>query len=119
MSSVSVYNELLCRRPDLVARLFEPFLLDVRNEDASGALRHVPVPPCRFAAGRLRTFYHSDYFRSVIRHDDVPEFTDEEKELLDLYEGIANDSALYIDMNLEHGDIQWVSNHSILYEPIQ
>ena len=25
----------------------------------------MPVPPCRFADGRLRTFYHSDYFRSA------------------------------------------------------
>jgi hypothetical protein len=32
-SSVSVYNELLRRRPDLVDRLYEPFLLDVRDEE--------------------------------------------------------------------------------------
>jgi hypothetical protein len=115
VSSVSVYNELVRRRPDLCARLFEPFLVDLRNEDASGTLHHVPVPPCRFADGRLRTFYHSDYFRSVVRHDDVPEFSDEERELLDLYEEIANDPAWYLDMELEPGDIQLVSNHTVLH----
>jgi alpha-ketoglutarate-dependent taurine dioxygenase len=73
------------------------------------------VPPCRFADGRLRTFYHSDYFRSVVRHDDVPEFSDEERELLDLYEEIANDPAWYLDMELEPGDIQLVSNHTVLH----
>ena len=31
-SSVSVYNELLSRRPDLAPRLFEPFMLDTRDE---------------------------------------------------------------------------------------
>jgi hypothetical protein len=77
VSSTAVYNELLLRRPDLIARLYEPFLLDVRGEDGAGGMRYVPVAPCRYAAGRLRTFYHSDYFRSVVRHDDVAPLTDE------------------------------------------
>jgi hypothetical protein len=115
VSSVSVHNELLRRRPELVPRLYEPFRLDVRNDDRSGALRHLPVPPCRFAGGRLLTFYHSDYFRSAVRHPDVPPFSPEEKELLDLYEEIAASSDLYLDMDLEPGDIQWLSNHSILH----
>ncbi len=115
VSSVAVFDELMRRRPDLVARLFEPFQLDIRNEDASGALRHIPIPPCRYAAGRLRTFYHSDYFRSAVRHDDVPDFTPEERELVDLYEEIAGDPSFYLDMELAPGDIQWLSNHSILH----
>jgi hypothetical protein len=115
VSSVSVYNELLTRRPDLVDRLFEPFLLDIRNEDASKRLRYVPVAPCRFASGRLRTFYHSDYFRSVLRHDDVAPFTEAERELLDLYEQIASSPELYLEMDLAPGDIQWLSNHTILH----
>jgi len=115
VSSVSVYNELLARRPDLAPRLYEPFLLDVRNEDSSGALRYLPIAPCRFDGGTLRTFYHSDYFRSVLRHDDVPRFTSEEQELLDTYEEIACDPEFYLDMELEPGDIQWLSNHSILH----
>jgi hypothetical protein len=115
VSSVSVFNELMRRREDLVPRLFEAFHLDVRNEDTSGTLRHIPIPPCRFADGRLRTFYHSDYFRSVVRHDDIGPFTDEEQELLDVYEEIANDPAIYLEMDLARGDIQWLSNHSILH----
>ena len=115
VSSVSVYDELVRQRPDLAARLYEPFLLDIRNEDRSGALRHLPIPPCRFSAGRLQTFYHSDYFRSVVRHEDVRAFSDEEQTLLDLYEEIARDPALYLDMDLAPGDIQWLSNHTILH----
>jgi hypothetical protein len=115
VSSVAVYDELVRRRPDLVERLYEPFLLDVRNEDASGRLRHLPIPPCRYASGRLRTFYHSDYFRSVVRHSDVPAFTDAERELLDLYEEIASQPDFYLDMQFAPGDIQWLSNHTILH----
>jgi hypothetical protein len=115
VSSVAVHDELLRRRPELASRLYEPFLLDVRNEDASGAIRYLPIPPCRHAGGRLRTFYHSDYFRSVVRHDDVPAFTELERDLLDVYEEIAASPELYLDMQLAPGDIQWLSNHSILH----
>ena len=48
VSSVTVYNELLAQRPDLVERLYEPFSVDVRNEDESGEIRHIPIPPCRY-----------------------------------------------------------------------
>ena len=115
VSSVSVYNELLARRPDLVDRLYEPFLLDGRDEGRDGKARVIPVPPCRHANGVLRTFYHSDYFRSVQRHDDVPPFTQEEQELLDLYEEIAASPALRLDMQFEPGDVQLVSNHFVLH----
>lgn len=113
VSSVTVYNELLRRRPDLVDRLYEPFNLDTRDEGNS--LRYVPIPPCRYANGVLRTFYHSDYFRSVVRHPDVPPFTAQEQELLDLYEEIAASPDLYLDMQFEPGDIQLISNHFVLH----
>ena len=115
VSSVTVYNELLRRRPDLVDRLYEPFLLDTRDEQGDGRLPWIPVPPCRHAGGRLRTFYHSDYFRSVQRHAQAPRFTPTERELLDLYEAIADEPALYLDMEIHPGDIQLISNHTILH----
>jgi hypothetical protein len=115
VSSVTVFDTLLAEAPELAPRLFEPFRLDIRNEDSSGALRHIPVPPCRYADGHLRTFYHSDYFRSAQRHADVPPFTADEQRLLDLYEAIALRPALRLDMQLAAGDIQWLSNHTILH----
>jgi len=115
VSSVTVFNELARRRPDLVARLFEPMYLDRRNETKDGGPGWVPVFPCRFAGGKLRTFYHSDYFRSVTRHADVPPFTPEERELLDVYEAIAAEPALRLDMQFAPGDVQLVSNHVILH----
>jgi hypothetical protein len=115
VSSVSVYNELLAERPDLIDRLYEPFLLDTRDEQSEDRPPYVPVPPCRFAGGRLRTFYHSDYFRSVVRHAGVAPFTDQERALLDTYEKIAASPELYLDMYFEPGDIQLISNHVTLH----
>lgn len=113
-SSVTVFNEVLSRRPDLAARLFEPFAVDLRNETEGGATSF-QMPPCRYAEGRLRTFYHADYFRSALRHPDVPDLTEDEEALLDLYEAIANEEGIYFDMDLEPGDIQLLSNHTNLH----
>jgi hypothetical protein len=115
VSSVSVFDALLARRPDLAPRLFEPFRLDTRNEGDGRGAKWVDVPPCRYAGGRLCTFYHSDYFRSVVRHHEVPPFSDEERALLDLYESIAASPDLYLDMHFEPGDVQLISNHSVLH----
>jgi len=112
VSSVAVYNELLRTRPDLVDRLYEPFLLDAHGE---GGIDHFPIEPCRYAGGRLRTFYHSDYFRSVQSYHDVPPLSPRDRELLDTYEAIATSPGFYLDMDLAPGDIQLLSNHVVLH----
>ncbi len=115
VSSVTVFNELVKRRPDLVSRLFEPFQLDSRNETKGTAPGSMPITPCCYAQGKLRTFYHADYFRSAVRHADVPAFTPDEQALLDTYEAIAAEPGIYLDMDLQPGDIQLLSNHTNLH----
>jgi hypothetical protein len=108
-SSVSVFDELLAREPALARRLFDPLYLDTKAE---GGVRFFPIAPCRYAAGQLRTFYHSDYFREASRHPEVSELGELELRTLDAYEAIANDPAFCLEMSLEPGDIQLLSNHT-------
>ena len=115
VSSVTIFNELLQRRPDLAARLFEPLQLDIRDREVNAAGSTLPVQPCCYAHGRLRTFYHADYFRSVERHAKVPALTRLERELLETYEAIASEPGMHLDMDLQPGDIQLLSNHTILH----
>ncbi len=112
VSSVSVYNELLGRRPDLVDRLYEPFMMDTKGE---GGVRYLPVRPCRFDAGRLRTFYHTDYFRSAVGFEGESMLPPEARALLDLYNEIADSPDTYLDMDLDPGDVQLLSNHTVLH----
>ena len=111
-SSISVYNELLRRRPDLVDRLYEPFMMDTKGE---GGVRYIPIRPCSFDAGRLRTFYHTDYFRSAVGFDGQLLLSDADRAVLDLYNDIADSPDFYLDMDLEPGDVQLVSNHTVLH----
>jgi len=108
-SSLTIYNEILRRAPELVERLYRPFYLDVHGDGSPPAY---PITPCRNAAGELRVFWHSPYFRSAPRHPHVPDFTDDEQALLDLFDEIAAEPSIHLDMDLQPGDIQLLSNHT-------
>ena len=111
-SSVTVFNELLERKPHLAPRLFEPFYFDTKGE---GGVRAFPIAPCRYADGVLRTFWQSDYYREAQRFEHVPRLTAEEQELLDTYDAIAGSPELHLDMELKPGDVQLLSNHTQLH----
>ncbi|WP_165797411.1 TauD/TfdA family dioxygenase [Solimonas fluminis] len=111
-SSVAVYNELLRRKPQLVPRLFEPMWFDTKGE---GGIPAYPIAPCRYAGGELRSFWQSDYYRSVGHLPHVPRLSAAEHELLDTYDEIASDPEFCLDMDLQPGDIQLISNHTILH----
>lgn len=114
-SSVTIFNEIRRRAPDLVEKLFSDFALDIRSEGGRSSMRWLPVPPCRFADGTLRTFYHGDYYRSAQRHDDAIPLGPDGERLLDLYEEIGNEEDIRLDMDLAPGDVQLVSNHFVVH----
>lgn len=111
-SSVAVFNELLRTKPHLAPRLFKSFYFDTKGE---GGIKAFPIAPCCFADGELRTFWQSDYYREAQRLPGVPTFSAEEQELLDSYDAIANHPDFHLDMDLQPGDIQLISNHTILH----
>lgn len=114
-SSVTIFNEILKREPDLAARLFSEVALDVRSEGKGASSAWLPVRPCCFADGTLRTFYHGDYYRSAQRHADVISLGVEGQRLLDLYEEIGNEAEVRLDMDLQPGDVQLISNHFVVH----
>ena len=114
VSSGQLFNDCLAADAEAAARGFLPFRLDGRGESRPGAKPYSQVTPCCFADGKLRTFYHSEYFRSVARHDDV-ELDALELRWLDLYDRIAADPDNYLEMSLDPGDMQFLSNHTIAH----
>src|SRR4029453_7328080 len=100
-SSVTVFNELWHRDPSLAARLFESVRLDRRNEEKPGQPAYALIQPSCFDGHTLRTFYHSDYYRSVARH--TGPLPAEELELLDAFEAIAERAEIRLDMHFSPG----------------
>jgi len=112
-SSVTIFNELWKQDPRLAARLFDTVRHDRRNEEKPGQPPYALIQPACFDGTRLRTFYHSDYFRSVVRL--VGPLKPEEQALFDAYEAIAERPDIRLDMRFEPGDIQLLSNHTIVH----
>ena len=114
VSTVTLYNELLAAHPELVSRMFEPFRMDLRGETKPGEDPYSLITPSQYANGQLRTFYHSDYFRSVERHQGIS-LTEEERTIIDFYDQKGLDPEIYLDMWLSKGDMQFVCNHTIAH----
>jgi len=112
-SSVTVFKELLLAQPDLAARLFGDIRFDRRNEEKPSEPPFSVLQSIRYDGSTLRTFYHSDYFRSVARHTGALPTAD--LELFDHYETIAERSDIRFEMQFEPGDIQLLSNHTVIH----
>lgn len=115
VSSVAIYNEILRRRPDLVATLYQPFPFDRNGEEGPGQPPYFELPLCRYEAGRLRMFYIGWYIRDSQRHPQAPRLTAAQREVIDLIDEIAADPAIHLDMDFRAGDVQWLKNAVILH----
>ena len=115
VSSVTVFNEMVKRAPELVPALFEPIAMDKRGEEKPGDAGYWQVQPgCYTPEDGLKTFYHSEYMRSAERHPEVTHSTAAHK-LLDLYDELCAQPDLHLDMWLQPGDIQFLSNHTTIH----
>ena len=114
VSTVTLFNRLLAEKPELVEYLFKPFKLDARGEHSSNQKPYNEIPIACFADDHLRTFYHSEYFRSVERLEGVS-LSKEEREILDFYDETAAEPDVHLAMWLEKGDMQFISNHTLAH----
>lgn len=116
VSSLTVFNEMRRLRPDLLALLTQPIATDRRGEVPQGAAPFFLIPVFSYHAGQLTTIYQRQYIDSAQRFPDAPRLTERHREALDLFDRLANDSALNFSMRLEPGDMQFVYNHALLHD---
>ena len=116
VSSVTIFNEMLRRRPDLAAVMFEPIETDRRGEVPLGQKGYYRMPVCNWFENKLCTLYARRYIESARRFDDVPELTAMQRAALDLFDEFANDRELKLDMEFQRGDIQILHNNQILHD---
>ena len=116
VSSVTLFNEMRTRRPDLAQVLFERIETDRRGEVPAGQQPFFCIPVFNWHAGLLSTVYQRNYIESARRFPDVPPLTPRQIEALDLFDQLANDPALHFQMELQAGDVQLVHNHTLLHD---
>jgi len=116
VSSVTIFNEMRRRRPDLAKILFEPVETDRRGEMDAGQKPYFRIPVFNWHMELLSTIYQRQYIESARRATDVPPLTASQIEAMDTLDALANDPALNMQMEFRPGDVQLVHNHTILHD---
>ena len=116
VSSVTLYNEMLARSPELTAELFRPFHFDRRGEVPVGKPPWYEMPVFNWYEGRLSTHYVRRYIQSIRRLPEVPPLTERQVAAFDLLDEIAEDSGVQLRMDFEPGDMQFLHNPQILHD---
>jgi len=114
-SSVTVYNEMVTTRPDLVQVLAEPFFVDRKGEIPEGKGPHYQMPIINPYKGFLTTTYNRNFITGAQRFDDVPRLTDQQISAMDRVDELADSDSIRIDMDFRPGDMQFIHNHQVFH----
>ncbi len=115
LSSVTVHNRFLERRPDLLEVLYQPFYYDRREEVASGQKPYYEIPIFSYYEGLLSCRYIRGYIQSAQRFSEVPRLTAEQREALDLLDEIIAGEDMPVRFRLEPADLEFANNYSALH----
>jgi len=115
VSSMAVHNAMLERRPDLLERLYQPFATDRRGEIPEGNGPFYNAPIYNEHAGLVSVIYSRLYIGSAQRFPEARRLTPEDHEALTMFNELADDPELRLDMTFMPGDVQFLHNHTILH----
>ena len=115
VSSMTVHNVMVRRRPDLLERLYQPFPVDRRGEVPEGKAPFYEAPVFNAYAGYVSVLYSRLHIGSAQRFPEARRLVPEDIEALDMLTELAGDPELRLDMKFMPGDIQFLHNHTILH----
>ena len=116
LSSVTIHNEMLARRPELCAELFRPFHVDRRGEVPAGKKPWYRMAVFNWHDGVLTTDFTRPYINSAQRFDEVPRLTEAQIAALDLFQELCEDPDIHLRMDFEPGDMQFLHNYQTLHD---
>lgn len=119
-SSFAVHNIILDERPDLMDTLYKGFIYSRRPSDLGGAapLTDHRIPVFAELAGTDQKTMICHYLPLAVRNAAENEnvaMTDIEREALALVDRVARRPGVFMDMDFQHGDIQFLNNRTILH----
>lgn len=116
VSSTTIWNEMVKRRPELARALTQPLYYTRWGEIPAGKKRHSDVPVFNPWKDRMIVFRNT---RTTIMKaqafPEVPRITPRQFEALDFLETLENDPALRLEMEFLPDDMQFLCNHCILH----
>lgn len=119
VSGAEIYNEILRRRPDLAPLLFEPYHWDWRRQDHNSPSMTYVSPIVNITDGVFSMYAGALYIFTAQKYPGVPPLTPQQIEVLKLFDEIAVEPGMAIEMDFRPGDIQWLSNWAALHSRTQ
>lgn len=115
VSSMTLHNEILARRPDLLEVLYEPFYFDRKGEDRPGRKPYYSMAVFHRAEGYLTARYNRAFIETGHKHGDVPRLTKRQIEALDFLDAVAEQDELRLVFEFQAGDIYWINSYVTLH----
>jgi Taurine catabolism dioxygenase TauD, TfdA family len=112
-SSVTLYNKMLERRPDLAEVLTKDFYRSHKGEMTPGTSPFYKMPVFCFTDGYFSAIGAGSGIEKALRIPGVPPLTTKQKDAIALYRDIVDEFAADIEFN--KGDIQFLANHVTLH----
>jgi len=113
VSAVTIHNEILRRRPDLIDVFYADWYNSRQGDERPGEARAYPKPIFGFREGYFTGLVSPLYIRSAQKYPEVPRLSPAQQEALELFAQLSLELAL--DMTFEPGDIQLLNNHLIYH----
>lgn len=115
VSGTTIYNEMLRRRPDLAARLFDTYHWDWRRQDPDSPELTYTSPIISHVNGIFSTYAGNSMIFSAQEYPGVPQLTPDQAAAITLFDEISQEPGLPIDMDFQPGDVQWLLNYAALH----
>lgn len=112
-SSPAVHNEMLRRRPDLAAALYQDVWRSRFGEEDATDESVYPLPVWGVRDGKFTSHYSRTFIEVAQRRPEVARLSPAQEEAIDLLHELADE--LSFEMVFAPGDIQLVNNHVIYH----
>lgn len=114
VSLITTHNEMRQRHPDLIERLYHPFVWDRQAEHGPGDTPYSTHPVFAYDGEQLSARYYDDYIRKGYAL--AGKILDAQgAEALEAMQTIVNDAAHRVEFRLESGQIQYIHNRQFAH----
>jgi Taurine catabolism dioxygenase TauD, TfdA family len=114
-SSVAVHNEILCRRPDLLDVLHEPFTVSCQSNEMPGDPPWYELP----VFGRIGDDLSCAFVKTNIlwaeKNTGAPPLSDAQVEAIEFLAAVASEPQFWVERRFEAGTMWFCSNHTVLH----
>ncbi len=118
VSLVTAHNEMRRRHPDLIERLYQPFVWDRQAEHGPDDAPYSTRPVFAYDGEQLSARYYDDYIRKgYVLAGEV--LDTEGEEALEALQTIVNDPAYWVEFRIESGQIQYLNNRQFAHARTQ